>query len=92
VCTYRSSSETTGPVYGAIQLICSGAESGLYSNTWLKQRDDMLASWLTPHDGYREQYHVVDQTYPCYIELDEWNVNSSHPICCNRNKAMLIKK
>ena len=25
------------------------------------------------------------------MELGEWNMNDSHPICCNRNKNMLIK-
>jgi hypothetical protein len=33
----------------------------------------------------------------CYLTgygtlLGEWNMNDSHPICCNINKAMLIKK
>ena len=30
--------------------------------------------------------------YHCYIELGEWNMNDSHPICCIKNKAMLMEK
>ena len=32
--------------------------------------------------------HIPQQ---CTSPLCEWNMSDSHPICCNRNKAMLIK-
>jgi hypothetical protein len=41
---------------------------------------------------WKFEYHVVAVTYRCYIELGKWNMNGSHPICCNRNNAMLMKK
>jgi hypothetical protein len=35
-------------------------------------------------------YYSVASTYRCYIKLGEWNMNDSHPICCNRNVSILL--
>ena len=43
--------------------------------------------WLVLYVSFEMAACTEDMTLN-NIELGEWNMNGSHPICCNRNKAM----